>query len=63
MEQSRCQWCNLKNPLYVKYHDEEWGVPAYDDQTLFEFLILRTISGRPCMGNDFVQKGKFQGSI
>ena len=40
MEQSRCQWCNLKNPLYVKYHDEDWGVPAYDDQTLFEFLIL-----------------------
>ena len=36
----RCRWCNLKNPLYVKYHDEEWGVPTYDDKTLFEFLVL-----------------------
>ena len=36
----RCRWCNLKNPLYVKYHDEEWGVPVYDDKILFEFLLL-----------------------
>jgi len=36
----KCRWCNLKNPLYVKYHDEEWGVPVYDDKTLFEFLVL-----------------------
>ena len=36
----RCRWCNLKNPRYVKYHDEEWGVPTYDDKTLFEFLVL-----------------------
>lgn len=36
----RCRWCNLKNPLYVKYHDEEWGVPVYDDKILFEFLVL-----------------------
>lgn len=35
----RCSWCNEKNPLYVKYHDEEWGVPRFDDPYLFEMLI------------------------
>lgn len=37
----RCAWCGT-DPLYVKYHDEEWGKPVYDDQTLFEFLILES---------------------
>lgn len=37
----RCSWCGT-DPLYVKYHDEEWGKPVYDDQTLFEFLILES---------------------
>jgi DNA-3-methyladenine glycosylase I len=36
----RCGWANLSNPLYLKYHDEEWGVPVHDDQKLFEMLIL-----------------------
>ncbi|MFP5079342.1 DNA-3-methyladenine glycosylase I [Pedobacter sp. JCM 36344] len=35
----RCSWCGT-DPLYVEYHDEEWGKPVYDDKTLFEFLIL-----------------------
>jgi DNA-3-methyladenine glycosylase I len=35
----RCGWCG-DAPLYVAYHDEEWGVPVRDDRTLFEFLIL-----------------------
>ncbi len=35
----RCGWCGT-DPLYVKYHDEEWGKPVYDDRLLFEFLIL-----------------------
>jgi DNA-3-methyladenine glycosylase I len=35
----RCDWCGT-DPLYVKYHDEEWGKPVYDDKILFEFLIL-----------------------
>ncbi len=35
----RCPWCGT-DPLYQKYHDEEWGVPVFDDQKLFEFLIL-----------------------
>ena len=37
--ENRCGWCG-KDPLYVAYHDEEWGVPVYDDRTLFEFLTL-----------------------
>ncbi|MCM1146124.1 MAG: DNA-3-methyladenine glycosylase I [Clostridium sp.] len=40
MDKIRCKWCNLKNERYVQYHDEEWGVPTYDDETLFEFLLL-----------------------
>lgn len=40
MEKIRCKWCNVKNPSYIKYHDEEWGVPVYDDSILLEFLIL-----------------------
>lgn len=36
----RCDWVPLDNPLYVKYHDEEWGVPVHDDRLLFEFLLL-----------------------
>lgn len=36
----RCAWTNLNNPLYVQYHDHEWGVPNHSDQALFELLIL-----------------------
>jgi DNA-3-methyladenine glycosylase I len=35
----RCPWC-LGSPEYVRYHDEEWGVPVHDERRLFEFLIL-----------------------
>lgn len=42
MMQHRCQWC-MKDDLYIRYHDEEWGVPLHDDQLLFEFLILETM--------------------
>lgn len=35
----RCAWAG-EDPLYIAYHDEEWGVPVHDDRTLFEFLIL-----------------------
>ncbi len=38
----RCDWVKLKNPLYVNYHDTEWGVPVYDDDRLFEFLVLES---------------------
>lgn len=36
---TRCAWVN-DNPLYIAYHDHEWGIPIYDDRLLFEFLIL-----------------------
>lgn len=38
---NRCGWCK-GNALYEKYHDEEWGVPVYDDNTLFEFILLES---------------------
>lgn len=37
---NRCKWVNLNNKLYIDYHDKEWGVPKYDDNYLFELLIL-----------------------
>ena len=39
---NRCFWCNEKNPLYVAYHDEEWGNPRFDDAHLFELLLLES---------------------
>lgn len=39
MEPRRCQWCSA-DTLYRQYHDEEWGMPSYDDHHLFEMLIL-----------------------
>lgn len=38
----RCFLCNLNNPLYIKYHDEEWGQPRFDDEYLFEMLLLES---------------------
>ncbi len=38
----RCKWCNEKNPLYVEYHDKEWCVARFDDNYLFEMLILES---------------------
>lgn len=38
----RCKWCNLNNHLYVKYHDEEWGVLNNDEHYLYEMLILES---------------------
>ena len=37
----RCKWCE-NDPLYIKYHDKEWGIPVYDDKKIFEFLLLET---------------------
>lgn len=39
---NRCKWVNLKNPLYVQYHDSEWGKPQYNDKKLFEMLVLES---------------------
>ena len=41
MTKTRCTWCG-DDSLYMEYHDKEWGKPVYDDETLFEFLVLET---------------------
>ena len=38
----RCKWCNLKNPLYLEYHDSEWCIPNFDDKYLYEMLLLES---------------------
>ena len=40
-QSKRCSWCE-KDPLYIEYHDKEWGVPVKEDSRLFEFLLLET---------------------
>lgn len=39
---SRCGWADKGDELYTKYHDEEWGVPVFDDQKIFEFIVLES---------------------
>lgn len=38
----RCAWCNVKNPKYIEYHDNEWCKPSFDDKYLYEMLILES---------------------
>ena len=38
----RCKWCNLKNTLYIEYHDNEWCVPNFNDKYLYEMLLLES---------------------
>lgn len=38
----RCKWADKESPLYITYHDEEWGVPSHEDRYLFEMLILES---------------------
>lgn len=42
MGKMRCSWVKISNPLYLAYHDEEWGLPLHDDHRLFELLCLET---------------------
>ena len=41
-DKKRCIWCNLKNPIYIEYHDTEWCVPNFDDKYLYEMLLLES---------------------
>ena len=41
-KKERCSWCHFDNPLYVEYHDKEWGIPNFDDFYLFKMLILES---------------------
>ncbi len=45
MNRTRCPWAG-EDPLYVRYHDREWGVPLHEERRLFEFLVLRLHAGR-----------------
>ena len=40
MDKKRCEWVEMADPLYIHYHDTEWGVPLHDDRMLFEFIIV-----------------------
>ena len=42
MTKKRCPWAEDVEEIYVRYHDEEWGVPTYDDRNLFELLVLES---------------------
>ena len=42
IQPKRCAWANPNNPLYIAYHDNEWGKPSYDDAYLFEMLLLES---------------------
>ena len=42
IDKKRCRWCNMNNPVYIKYHDEEWCSPNFADQYLYEMLILES---------------------
>ena len=42
MNKERCNWATEVEEIYVKYHDEEWGIPTHDDKELFEFLVLES---------------------
>ena len=42
MTKKRCEWVEGKEEIYIKYHDEEWGIPKYDDHILFEMLVLES---------------------
>ena len=39
---TRCKWANPQNDIYIRYHDEEWGIPVHDDHKLFEMLVLES---------------------
>lgn len=42
MDKTRCCWVDEDSPIYIKYHDEEWGRPVYDDEKLYEMFLLET---------------------
>jgi len=59
---TRCSWCG-DDPLYVRYHDKEWGTPVHDERTHFEFLLLETqqagLSWRTILGKREAYRSAF----
>ena len=47
----RCSWVKMTNPLYIAYHDQEWGKPLHDDRALFELLCMETYQAGLSWGN------------
>ena len=58
----RCAWCT-GDSLYEQYHDQEWGVPVFDDLKLFEFLTLEDLPSRSELDHCITEKRKFQKCI
>ena len=56
----RCRWVDESDPIYVAYHDEEWGVPVHEDRVLFELLVLETFR-RAFPGGRCSTSGKISG--
>ncbi|TXF79299.1 DNA-3-methyladenine glycosylase I [Chryseobacterium sp.] len=59
MDKIRCSWCE-KDDLYRKYHDEEWGKPVYDDDTIFEFLVLESFQAGLSWYTILKKRGNFR---
>ena len=59
-ELQRCPWVPLNDPMYVAYHDEEWGVPLHDEQKLFEFLILEGMQAGLSWSTILNKRGNFR---
>jgi DNA-3-methyladenine glycosylase I len=58
-QKSRCSWCR-DDPLYVAYHDMEWGVPVHDDQKMFEMLLLETFQAGLSWITVLKKRGRFR---
>ncbi|MFC1729215.1 DNA-3-methyladenine glycosylase I [candidate division KSB1 bacterium] len=56
----RCDWVPLDDPLYVKYHDKEWGVPVHDDRKIFEFLLLEAMQAGLSWRTILVKRDNFR---
>lgn len=56
----RCAWVTLSDPLYMDYHDHEWGVPVHDDRLLFEFLILEGFQAGLSWSTILHKRGNFR---
>ena len=59
----RCPWPGKDDALYVAYHDDEWGVPEYDDRALYEKLDARRLPGRPVVDHDPAQARQLPQSL
>lgn len=60
MERIRCRWCNRKNPVYVAYHDTEWGIPQHNDRMLFELLVLESFQAGLSWETILNKRGNFR---